>query len=140
MADLPPERPSMSPPFTYVGLDVFGPWEVITRRTRGGAAQSKRWAILFTCMSTRALHIEVIESMDSSSCINALRRLFALRGPVKQLRSDCGTNFVGACSELGIRQDDQSQDKILRYFYEHGLYMRVQPSTCLAYGRCVGLV
>ena len=52
MADLPSERLSTSPPFTYVGLDVFGPWTVVTRRTRGGAAQSKRWAILFTCMST----------------------------------------------------------------------------------------
>ena len=37
MDDLPPERLSSSPPFTYVGLDVFGPWNVVTRRTRGGA-------------------------------------------------------------------------------------------------------
>lgn len=33
MADLPPERLSSSPPFTYVGLDVFGPWNVVTWRT-----------------------------------------------------------------------------------------------------------
>ncbi len=66
-----------SPPFTYVGLDVFGPWTVVTRCTRGGAAHNKRWAILFTCMSTRGVHIELVESMDTSSCINALRRFFA---------------------------------------------------------------
>lgn len=88
MADLPSERLSSSPPFTYVGLDVFGPWNVVTRCTRGGAAQSKRWAILFICMCTRAVHIELIESMDSQSCINTLKRFFALRGPAKQLRSD----------------------------------------------------
>lgn len=92
-----------------MGLDVFGPWNVVTRRTRGGAAQSKRWAILFTCMCTRAVHIELIESMDSPSCINALRRFFALRGPAKQLRSDRGTNFIGASVELGMRQDDANQ-------------------------------
>ncbi|KAI4874288.1 hypothetical protein NFI96_026210, partial [Prochilodus magdalenae] len=41
MADLPADRLSMEPPFTYVGLDVFGPWTVITRRTRGGQANNK---------------------------------------------------------------------------------------------------
>ncbi|KAI7813336.1 hypothetical protein IRJ41_016654 [Triplophysa rosa] len=107
MADLSEERLSPSPPFTYVGLDVFGPFTVTARRTRGGHAESKcwaipYWAILFTCMSTRAIHIEVIESLDTSSCINALRRFFAIRGPVKQFRSDCGTNFTGASKELGF--------------------------------------
>ncbi|KAK3731883.1 hypothetical protein QZH41_005772 [Actinostola sp. cb2023] len=76
MADLPAERLTPSPPFTYVGLDVFGPWEVVARRTR------------------------VIESMDTSCFINAMRRFLALRGPAIQLRSDRGSNFVGAFNEL----------------------------------------
>ncbi|XP_061155339.1 uncharacterized protein LOC133168099 [Syngnathus typhle] len=100
MSDLPQERLSTSPPFTYTGVDVFGPWFVTARRTRGGLAQSKRWAVLFTCLSTRAVHIEVIESMDTSSFINSLRRFFAIRGPSQQLHSDRGTNFIGACKEL----------------------------------------
>ncbi|XP_044152743.1 uncharacterized protein LOC122940262 [Bufo gargarizans] len=61
MANLPVDRLSMDPPFTNVGLDVFGPWSVTTRQTRGGQANSKRWAVLFTCMTIRAVHIEVIE-------------------------------------------------------------------------------
>ena len=81
----------------------------MARRTRGGLASSKRWAVLFTCMGTRAIHIEVIESMDSSSFINALRRFFSIRGPAKQIRSDCGTNFVGACREL--QMESMSSDK-----------------------------
>lgn len=72
MADLPVDRLSTDPPFSYVGLDVFGPWKITARRTRGGEANSKRWAVLFTCMSIRAIHIEVIESLDTSSFINAL--------------------------------------------------------------------
>lgn len=108
MADLPPERLQACPPFTYVGLDVFGPWSVHTRCTRGGQAESKRWAVMFSCMSSRAVHIEVIKSMDTSSCINALRRFFALRGPVKQLYSDCGTNFIGDSKELGLNRNLQS--------------------------------
>lgn len=117
MADLPPERLNTSPPFTYVGLDVFGPWTVVTRRTRGGAAESKRWAILFTCMNTRGVHIEVIESMDATSCVNALRRFFAIRGPAKQLRSDRGTNFIAASLELSIGHPVGGQTSILDYLH-----------------------
>ena len=100
MADLPIERVTPSAPFTHVGVDVFGHWPIKTLKTRGGALQSKRWACLFCCFSTRAIHIEVLESMDTSCFINALRRFFALRGPATSLHSDCGTNFVGACNEF----------------------------------------
>ena len=72
----------------------------MARKTRGGYAEHKRWAVIFTCLVIRAIHIEVIHEMSSSSFINALRRLIALRGDVKLIRSDCGTNFVGAAKEL----------------------------------------
>ncbi|XP_038062985.1 uncharacterized protein LOC119733659 [Patiria miniata] len=127
MADLPPERLGTSPPFTFVGLDVFGPWTVVARRTRGDQAQSKRWAVLFTCMSTRAIHIEVIEAMDTSSCINALRRFFAIRGPAKQLRSDCGTNFIGACNELQLGKEQQQGNDVQHYLSEHGCTWEFNP-------------
>jgi hypothetical protein len=102
MASLPADRVTPSAPFSHVGVDVFGPWSVVARKTRGGLANAKRWAVIFTCMATRAIHIEVIEDMSSSSFINALRRFIAIRGPVTELRSDRGTNFVGAAGELGI--------------------------------------
>ncbi|KAJ7991249.1 hypothetical protein DPEC_G00295360 [Dallia pectoralis] len=104
MADFPPERLHIGPPFTYVGVDVFGPWQIVARRTRGGQAQSKRWAMLFCCMSSRAVHIEIIDFLDTSSCINALRRFFAIQGPAKQIRSDWGKNFVAAAKELGLNR------------------------------------
>ena len=114
MSDLPAERLQAAPPFTYVGLDIFGPWEVSARRTRGGQANCKRWAVLFTCMCVRAVHIEVIESMTSSSFINALRRFFSLRGAPRQIRSDQGTNFIGACKELKMGVLDSQLDKYLQ--------------------------
>ena len=113
MSDLPADRLTMDPPFTHVGLDVFGPWSVTTRRTRGGAAESKRWAVIFTCLSTRAVHLEVIESMSTSSFINALRRFLSIRGPVKHLRSDRGTNFIGACRELQVNTDDPAWERLI---------------------------
>jgi len=118
--DLPSDRLSTEPPFTNVGIDVFGPWSISTRRIRGGAAYSKRWAVIFTRLSVRAVHIELIEAMDTSSFINALRRFFAIRGPVKLIRSDCGTNFKGACRELKILLRDDKEPNVFRFLSKEG--------------------
>jgi hypothetical protein len=61
MAGVPIDRITPGPAFKSVGTDVFGPWEVSTRKTRGGVANSKRWGLMFTCLSSRAVHIEVLE-------------------------------------------------------------------------------
>lgn len=97
VGDLPEDRliPDQ-PPFTSVGVNIFGLCDVITRKTRGSSANSKRWAALFTCLVTRAVHLELLEEMSLSSFINALRRYTVIRGEVKLFRSDRGTNFVGA--------------------------------------------
>ena len=116
MADLPSERVTPSAPFTHVGVDVFGHWSIKTLKTRGGALQSKRWACIFCCFSTRAIHIEVLESMDTSCFMNALSRFFALRGPATSLYSDCGTNFVGACNEFREFYQVESNLKEVRSF------------------------
>lgn len=58
--------------------------------------------MIFTCLVCRAIHLEVIEELSSSSFINALKRFMSIRGPVRQFRSDRGTNFVGAVNELNI--------------------------------------
>lgn len=100
MANLPPARSDTSPPFTNVGLDVFGPWKIATRRLRGGTANAKRWSLIFTCLSSRAIHLEVLETLEASSFICALRRFLAIPGLVKKLRCDQGTNFVGGKSQL----------------------------------------
>ncbi|XP_021362346.1 uncharacterized protein LOC110456114 [Mizuhopecten yessoensis] len=112
MADLPSDRLTPSPPFTYVAVDTFGPWQVVTRRTRGGQANAKRWAIMFSCLTTRGIHIEVIEELSASSFINALRRFTSLRGPVKEIRSDRGTHFVASTDDLGIKSLNVEDDEI----------------------------
>lgn len=120
MSDLPADRLEHTPPFTNVGVDAFGPWTITTRRTRGGSANSKRWAILFTCLTTRAIHIELVEEMSSSAFINALKRFEALRGKVKLYRSDRGTNFVGATDSLKIDAVNVEEKKIVDHLYQTG--------------------
>ncbi|XP_075706846.1 uncharacterized protein LOC142741353 [Rhinoderma darwinii] len=126
MANLPYDRLSTDPPFSNVGLDVFGPWSVVVRQTRGSRANGKRWAVMFTCMSIRAVHIEVIESMDTSCFINALRRFIAIRGPVKHIRSDRGTNFVGAARELQLSSNLDAKN-IERYLSGQGCTWTFNP-------------
>ena len=121
MAPLPADRLTPSPPFTYVGVNTFGPWSIVTRSTRGGKANSKRWAIIFSCLVSRAVHIEVIEDMSSSCFINALRRFVALRGPVKELRSDRGTNFIGATDDLNIAAINVEDKHIYKVLLQHGI-------------------
>ena len=55
MSDLPDDRFACAPPFSFVGVDVFGPWNIVARRTRGEMAAFKRWAVLFACQAKRAI-------------------------------------------------------------------------------------
>lgn len=127
MADLPSDRLTPGPPFSAVGVDTFGPWHVLTRKTRGGAAHSKRWALMFTCLTTRAVHIELIEEMSSSSFINALRRMTAVRGPVKLFRSDRGTNFVGATDQIGIDAINVEDSEVSAHLSNTGSVWKFNP-------------
>lgn len=96
MADLTAERVTPDkPPFTFVGVDCFGPFWV--KRAR---SQVKRYGVLYTCLATRAIHLEVAQSMDSDSFVNSMRRFIARRGIPEVMRSDNGSNFVGGNKEL----------------------------------------
>ena len=102
MADLPKDRMlAGQKPFTSTGIDLFGPMLVKrTKGTRSNAALVKRYGIIFTCMTVRAVHLELTNDLSTDSFIMALRRFKSRRGHVQVIRSDNGTNFVGAASEL----------------------------------------
>ena len=90
MADLPPERMDDNQnPFSYVGVDCFGPYLV-----KQGRSTVKRYGCLFTCLTTRAVHIEKLRSVDTDSYINALRRFSARRGVPKKIWSDNGKTLL----------------------------------------------
>jgi hypothetical protein len=127
MADLPIARLTPGPPFTFVGVDVFGPWPVVARKTRGGLVNGKRWAVLFTCLTTRAIHIEVIEEMTTSSFINALRRFCSVRGAVKEFLSDRGTNFVGSTDHLEIDAMNVEDGPLKGFLYDAGTVWKFNP-------------
>ncbi|XP_027004017.2 uncharacterized protein LOC113643787 [Tachysurus fulvidraco] len=95
MSELPVERCEASAPFTFCGMDCFGPFVI-----KKGRKEHKRYGLIFTCLYSRAVHIEMLEDMSTDALINALRCFVSLRGAVSQLRCDQGSNFVGAKNEL----------------------------------------
>ena len=118
MANLPADRLETPPPFTNVGLGVFGPWFIKTRKLRGGAANSKRWGLIFTCLNCRAVHIEVLETMETSSFICALRHFVSIRGVPSLIRCDRGTNFIEGKSELEESFKKMDKKLIAKYLME----------------------
>ena len=60
IADLPKDQVKEAPPFTYCSVNLFGPFFVKERRS-----ERKRYEALFTCLASRAVHIEVVASMET---------------------------------------------------------------------------
>ena len=79
-----------------------------------------RYGVLFTCMASRAIHLKTASSLTKDSFLNAYRRFVCRRGPVQQLRSDQGINFVGAKNELEAALREMNQDKIRRELLKNG--------------------
>ena len=92
MADLPKSRIEPAPPFTYCGVDFFGPWHV-----QRGRAVVKRYGA---------------DSLETDSFINALRRFICRRGSVREIRCDRGTNFTGAEAELKKAIEEMDDQEI----------------------------
>ena len=97
MAPLPPERSEMGRPFTHVGLDYFGP---MYTRIGDNQPPKKVWACIFTCFSSRAIHLELVEDMTASEFLNAVKRLSARHGQPSVLYSDNAKTFKAADKEL----------------------------------------
>ena len=95
MAPLPPERVTAGSAFAHGGLDYMGPLTV-----KLGRSTVKRYACVFTCLATRAVHIEVAYSLETDAFLNAYFRFCSRRGTPKSLHSDNGSNFFGAEKEL----------------------------------------
>ncbi|XP_075158172.1 uncharacterized protein LOC142231449 [Haematobia irritans] len=96
MSSLPRARLSaFTRPFSFVGVDYFGPFYV-----KVGRHQEKRWGVIFTCLTIRAIHIEVAHTMTTDSCIMVIQNFTARRGIPIEIYCDNGTNLKGAEKEL----------------------------------------
>ncbi|XP_041675111.1 uncharacterized protein LOC108118106 isoform X1 [Drosophila eugracilis] len=95
-----PEQPEMGPlpedqleangcPFKFTGLDFFLPVFVTV-----GRHTEKKWVALFTCLTTRAIHLELAHDFSTDFCIIAMRNFMSRRRPVVRIRSDKGKTWL----------------------------------------------
>ena len=130
MADLPKERLAFSSrPFTNTGLDYFGPFYVSIKRST-----EKRWGFLFTCLTTRAVHFEVVTSMDTSSCVMGIERFVSRRGIPSVILSDNGTNFVASEKELLQNVLKWNQQSIAESMVKKGVRWKFNPPSAPHHG------
>ena len=96
MADLPACRlTACNKPFKICGMDYLGYF-----RFRQNRSDCEAWGILFTCMCTRCIHVELVTSLDLNSFLMAFSRFVNLRGSVDTVFSDNGSTFCAASKQL----------------------------------------
>lgn len=95
MGQLPKLRVSPNRPFLNCGVDFAGPFDL--KRFRGRCqSTTKGYFAIFVCFATKAVHLEVVTDLSTSAFVASYRRFIGRRGLVKNLHSDCGSNFIGA--------------------------------------------
>ena len=124
MRNLPKESLGLEEhPFTYTRVDFFGPFNV----TRSTKATMKRYGVLFTCLTIRAVHLEIAGHLSTDKLILALRRFIARRGKPKIIMSDNGTNVVGANKELQTSLQKLDQSKIVFCLTDYNIEWKFNP-------------
>ena len=110
--------------FITFGVDYFRPFFIRQKRSLG-----KRYGCLFTCLSMRAVHIEIANSLTTDSFINALRRFIAIRGKPDHIYIDNGSNFVGANRILGESLDEFNQQSLNQFCCQQAIKWTLNPPT-----------
>ena len=115
MADLPDCRlPSANHlPFLTTGLDFVGPFPI-----KDNGQFVRRYCLLFTCLVTRAVHIETCADLNTETTLMVIRRFVSLRENPQQIYSDNATTFIKASKELKdgiekLRTDNSFRDALL---------------------------
>ena len=118
-------------PFDQTAVDYAGPFTTVQGR---GVRRQKRWLCLFSSLLTCTVHLEIAFGLDTDSFLNAFTRFTSQRGVPKEMTSDCGTNFVGAASELKEFVSKLNQNKIQQDTAYRGLKWNFNPPGAPHFG------
>ena len=106
MGPLPEERVSCSPAFAYVGTDFAGPLYV-----KEGSTIQKVYVCLFTCASSRMIHLELTHSLTTDEFLQAFSRMTSRRGLCHTVWSDNAKTFRAASKEIQKLYDPSIQSR-----------------------------
>ncbi|GFU13971.1 integrase catalytic domain-containing protein, partial [Nephila pilipes] len=138
-AALPSERVVPSAPFTITGIDFDGPVNIRCLKPRDTA-----YIALFTCATTRALHIELVSDLTTDKFLLALQRLVGRRGLPNTIYTDNATTFHAANKELILLWQTLSSAKTQQYYAQNGITWRFIAPRAAWWGgwweRLIGIV
>ena len=106
--DVPEDRLESAPPFYLLCSWLF--WSTHHEGKTWG--EIKHYVVIFMSMASRAIHLEIANSLDADSFLNAFRRFTIRRRPVHQLQSDQGANFARGCRELMETLNEMDHEQI----------------------------
>lgn len=106
-----------TPPFYMTACDYFGPYNVKISRNK----TAKHYGVLFTCLNTRAVHLEMAVDLSTMEFLQVLRRFLAIRGRPAVILSDNGSQFVGAEKELRQMINDINEEEVQEFCGEKGM-------------------
>ena len=132
MANLPKQRLLIyDKTFAATGADYFGPFLVKhSKTTRRNQALTKRYGVIYACLTTRAIHLELAGDLSTDSFILSLRRFISRRGHIKIMKSHNGTNFVAAATELKERLSILDQIKVENFLTVKDIEWRFNLPLC----------
>ena len=87
----------MDSPFTSTGFDFAGPLYV---KAMGNSGSTKVWICLYTCCTVRAVHLNLVPDLTTSSFLRTLKRFAARRGLPSRIVSDNGKTFKAAAKAI----------------------------------------
>ena len=132
MAPLPKIRFRMTlRAFSQAAVDFGGPFLTVQGR---GKQRHKRYLCLFTCLASRAVHLEIAFGLDTNSFLNAFYRMVNRRGLPQEMLSDNGGNFVGADKELRSLVKALDKDKIQKSTAHQGIKWKFNPPLSPHFG------
>lgn len=100
---LPEDRTTVGGAFEVIGLDFAGP----LKYKEGKKSQGNAYLAIFTCSLSRAVHLELIASLETDNFITCLKRFIARRGRPRVIYSDNGGTFIKAEKWLRQLRDDE---------------------------------
>ena len=117
-------------PFLNVGLGFFGPFFIEHTNRK----LEKQNVSLFTCLVTKAVHLEVCQTLDTDSCLLAIRRFVSRRGFPELIVSDNGSNFTSAKKMLDLSKINIGNNYIKSQLQQQNITWKLNPPLAPQFG------
>ena len=125
MSPLPEERVLPTPAWTYTSIDLFGPIEHVDMVRK--RLKEKCWGVIFTCMVSRAVHLDLTQGYDTDALLQAIRRFMSLRGCPKELLSDQGSQMIACHKEVAVMLELVDWNLVDGWCSRRGIFWKFVP-------------